>query len=298
VCDRVLTLGHSEGGIVKPRVFLSHSKKDRGFILRVANDLRIARVDVWYDEWEIPPGDSIRKRIFEDGIPNCDLFFVYLTENSIDSYWVQRELDSAVIHESEQNSSYISLFCNTASIRKRLSLDLRSSSIPEFNPQEYREPLIKLISKAYESAVAKQKQVIRKDYELLTLRLKNENLELQKKLLTIGVSMSDEDLISKLTSIEFDLGGITLTLLDILKGTKLVLADGTHGGRLNRAISECFGLSEADLKENSFSNEHSLSDVTGHLLIYGLMQIQPETDNTSQIYYLSEYGKGFVRQLF
>lgn len=87
---------------MKPRVFLSHSKKDRVFIERIANVLRIGKIDVWYDDWEIPPGDSIRKKIFEDGIPNCDLFFVYLTENSKDSYWVQKELDAAVIHEAEQ----------------------------------------------------------------------------------------------------------------------------------------------------------------------------------------------------
>jgi hypothetical protein len=60
---------------------LSHSKQDSQFIESLANQLRTARIDVWYDEWEIPPGESIRRKIFDDGIPNCHVFFVYLTEN-------------------------------------------------------------------------------------------------------------------------------------------------------------------------------------------------------------------------
>ena len=61
----------------KPKVFLSHSKKDQDFIKQLALDLRSARIDVWYDDWEIPPGASLRSKIFEDGISECDLFFIY-----------------------------------------------------------------------------------------------------------------------------------------------------------------------------------------------------------------------------
>jgi hypothetical protein len=70
----------------KPRVFLSHSKKDREFIERLAGDLRASQVDVWYDEWEIPPGDSLRGRIFGEGIIE-----------SVNSFWCQRELDAAAV---------------------------------------------------------------------------------------------------------------------------------------------------------------------------------------------------------
>ncbi len=69
----------------KPTVFLSHSKKDRKFIEKIAQDLRKYRIDAWYDDWEIPPGKSLRKKIFEEGIANCNAFFVYLSLNSIDS---------------------------------------------------------------------------------------------------------------------------------------------------------------------------------------------------------------------
>ena len=71
----------------RPRVFLSHSKRDRAFIERLASDLRLALIDVWYDDWEIPPGDSLRRRILSEGIPESDLFFIYITDNSLSSYW-------------------------------------------------------------------------------------------------------------------------------------------------------------------------------------------------------------------
>ena len=86
---------------MKPRVFLSHSKADRQFIERLANDLRAARIDVWYDEWEIPSGVSFRKRIFEDGITESDLFFVYLTAASAASHWSEREIDAAFVLDAE-----------------------------------------------------------------------------------------------------------------------------------------------------------------------------------------------------
>ncbi len=84
---------------MKPKIFLSHSKVDKTIIEKIANDLRVARVDVCYDEWEIPPGVSFRSQITK-GIDDCDLFFIYLTEGSAKSYWVQHELDTAFIKQA------------------------------------------------------------------------------------------------------------------------------------------------------------------------------------------------------
>ncbi len=113
---------NTQTDIMKPKIFLSHSKKDKAIIEKIANDLRYCNIDVWYDEWEIPPGESIRKKIFEDGIPNCDSFFVYLTPNSVDAYWVQKELDSAVIRDSEDRNSFLILFVDNDETRKKLPL--------------------------------------------------------------------------------------------------------------------------------------------------------------------------------
>src|SRR5712691_5036423 len=67
---------------IRPKVFLSYSRKDSELIRRLAQDLRRAQVDTWLDDFEILTGDMLREKIFGMGIPACDLFFAYLTHGS------------------------------------------------------------------------------------------------------------------------------------------------------------------------------------------------------------------------
>ena len=64
----------------KPRVFLSHSKKDERFIGKLHEDLRKCQIEPWLDTEEIRDGKSWLKVIFEDGIPTCDAVIVYFSE--------------------------------------------------------------------------------------------------------------------------------------------------------------------------------------------------------------------------
>jgi len=43
-----------------PTVFLSHSSADKALATKLAIDLRNNGIDVWFDKWEIAPGDSFR----------------------------------------------------------------------------------------------------------------------------------------------------------------------------------------------------------------------------------------------
>src|SRR4051794_34340131 len=110
---QVIRRGQYSYCTLKPIVFLSHTKSDRSIVERLATDLRLARIDVWYDDWEIPPGESFRRQIFEEGIPKSDLFFVYLTERSIQSYWVARELDGAFIRDAEARGGFLAFFVDS-----------------------------------------------------------------------------------------------------------------------------------------------------------------------------------------
>lgn len=136
---------------MRPRIFLSHSKKDQEFIKKLANDLKPARVEVWYDDWEIPPGASLRAKIFEEGIQGCDLFFVYLTESAVHSTWVQQELDAAFVTELETRGGFLALYVDSDKTREGLSLDLRSRRIPVINQQNYSERLLELVALAWDS---------------------------------------------------------------------------------------------------------------------------------------------------
>lgn len=50
-------------------VFLSHSSKDKQVVRELAERLKADGVRVWFDEWEILPGDSIFAKI-EEGLEN------------------------------------------------------------------------------------------------------------------------------------------------------------------------------------------------------------------------------------
>jgi hypothetical protein len=55
-----------------PKVFLSHASEDKGrFVLDFARQLRENGVDVWLDQWEMKPGDSLVDKIFDEGLKDA-----------------------------------------------------------------------------------------------------------------------------------------------------------------------------------------------------------------------------------
>lgn len=85
----------------RPKAFLSYSYADRSIAIRVAEGLQAGGIEVWFDKWEILPGDSLIKKIFEEGLAGADAFIVLLSKDSVESRWVQEELDVALIKRIE-----------------------------------------------------------------------------------------------------------------------------------------------------------------------------------------------------
>src|SRR5262245_26921314 len=79
-------------------IFLSHSWKDKNFVKRLAKALDSYGIRVWLDEAEINIGDSLIQKIGE-AINETDFVGVVLSGNSINSEWVQRELNLAINKE-------------------------------------------------------------------------------------------------------------------------------------------------------------------------------------------------------
>lgn len=91
-----------------PKVFISHAYEDKErFVTDFALKLRENGVDVWYDQWEMTPGDSLVDKIFEEGIKDCDSFLIVLSENSTKKRWVKEELNSAVVQRIEKSTKLI-----------------------------------------------------------------------------------------------------------------------------------------------------------------------------------------------
>jgi hypothetical protein len=88
------------------KVFLSHSFKDKDFVRQLAADLKKASVPVWFDEFELKVGDSLNERI-GNGIVESGYFAVVLSRNSVESKWVQKELNSALAYELQRKSVFV-----------------------------------------------------------------------------------------------------------------------------------------------------------------------------------------------
>src|SRR5215211_4198763 len=71
-------------------VFLSHSSKDKTVVRAIAEQLRADKVQVWFDEWEIKPGDNIASKI-EEGLEHSRVLVLCMSANAFGSDWAQLE---------------------------------------------------------------------------------------------------------------------------------------------------------------------------------------------------------------
>jgi hypothetical protein len=87
-------------------VFLSHSSLDKPFIRQLAADLKSNGVQVWLDEQNIKVGESIPEKISQ-GLAESDYFLFASSKNSIESEWVKKELNSALVTEVEKRAVHV-----------------------------------------------------------------------------------------------------------------------------------------------------------------------------------------------
>lgn len=80
------------------RAFLSHASEDkRGFVEPLARELAEMGVAPWLDIWEIKPGDSLVKKLFDEGLDTVAAVIVVVSASSAAKPWVREELDAAVV---------------------------------------------------------------------------------------------------------------------------------------------------------------------------------------------------------
>lgn len=71
-------------------VVLSHSSKDKEIVRAVAERLRSEGLRVWFDEWEIKPGDSIPAKL-EEGLQQSRVLVLCMSANAFGSDWAELE---------------------------------------------------------------------------------------------------------------------------------------------------------------------------------------------------------------
>ena len=80
---------------MQKKVFISHASEDKPLARYFADTLKESGLEIWFDQYEIRIGDSIRRKI-EQGLSQCDYGLVILSQKFLSKEWPQKELDGLV----------------------------------------------------------------------------------------------------------------------------------------------------------------------------------------------------------
>lgn len=144
--------------IEKPLSFISHDSRDKDLIARpIADGLNSRLCTVWYDEYTLKPGMSLRESI-EDGLKNTKKCILILTKNFLENTgWTKTEFNSVFTREMIFNEKVII----------PIWFDIKKEDVYEYSPSlantfaliwpdknamsesEYKTNIEKLISKLH-----------------------------------------------------------------------------------------------------------------------------------------------------
>ncbi|MGC4037615.1 MAG: toll/interleukin-1 receptor domain-containing protein [Chitinophagaceae bacterium] len=127
---------------MKYDVFISHSAKDKNFVLKLAKDLMANGVNVWLDEWNLSVGDTFANTI-NQAVINARFVLIIMSPDYFTSNWTHQELNLAMDKEiNERVIKTIPILYRDCSIpnilRTKLYADFR-------NQEEYQVQLSKLV---------------------------------------------------------------------------------------------------------------------------------------------------------
>lgn len=142
----------------KPLSFISHDSRDKELIAKpIADGLNSRLCTVWYDEYSLKPGMSLRESI-EDGIKNTKKCVLILTKNFLNNTgWTKKEFNSVFTREMIFNEKVIipiwfnvkkeDVYEYSPSLADTIALIWPDKN--SMNENEYKTSLEKLISKLH-----------------------------------------------------------------------------------------------------------------------------------------------------
>src|SRR5258708_23609908 len=118
-------------------VFLSHNSNDKPRVLKLAKRLRAAGMQVWFDEWEIKPGDDIYLAI-ERGLDASRVILLFLSPAALGSGWVALERSTVLFRDpTNEGRRFVPVLLADCDLPDTLSrykyIDLRRESSEAFN---------------------------------------------------------------------------------------------------------------------------------------------------------------------
>ncbi len=95
--------------------FISHASEDKDEIVRpLANALRVEGLAVWYDEFELKVGDSIRRKI-DYGLAKSRAALVVISQEFITKRWTKYELDGIITRSVDGKQMLLPIWHNISS---------------------------------------------------------------------------------------------------------------------------------------------------------------------------------------
>ena len=106
-----------------PAAFLSHASEDKaGFAEPLGLELASLGISPWLDKWEIRPGDSLVRKLFDEGVAAVDAVIVVVSQYSAGKPWVRAELDVAVVRRIIENTRLIPVRLDAADMPAPLQM--------------------------------------------------------------------------------------------------------------------------------------------------------------------------------
>lgn len=96
------------------KIFISHAWENKSFAKPLAEALRAAGHEVWFDEYEYKPGDSLLGKINE-GLLEADYGVVVFSPEYFRKYWTKVELDGLVALEARNGKMVLPIWLNISS---------------------------------------------------------------------------------------------------------------------------------------------------------------------------------------
>jgi hypothetical protein len=118
-------------------IFLSHSSKDKAVVRPLAERLRADGVKVWFDAWEIKPGDSIPAKI-EEGLEHSRVLVLCMSANAFGSDWSRLESGTFRFRDPlNKERRFLPLRLDEAPIKGSLAQFLYINWLPAEREREY-----------------------------------------------------------------------------------------------------------------------------------------------------------------
>jgi hypothetical protein len=156
---------------VKKSIFLSHNRADRPVVNRVFGELGKRGIKCWFDEAEILPGDSLIGKI-STGIAGMDYLLCFISEDSIKSEWVMREIRIALTLEIEGRRVRVVPAMIGSVRREQFPPELLDKYYLDFRPSGSFEKaiheLLMLLDESYANSVSSLVEILDRPDEMRT----------------------------------------------------------------------------------------------------------------------------------